>query len=80
MPAFQANRVYISLEGDAWVQRYVRANDAPTFDIFGEDGKLKGSVTLPQGRRLVGFGKGSVYLSVRDEFDLQYLERYNVTS
>ena len=80
MPAFQANRVYISPEGDAWVQRYVRANDAPAFDIFGEDGKLKGRVTLPQGRRLVGFGKGSVYLSVRDEFDLQYLERYNVTS
>jgi hypothetical protein len=80
MPAFQADRVFVSPEGDAWVQRYVRASDAPTFDIFGEDGNLKGRVTLPEGRRLVGFGKGSVYLSVRDEFDLQYLERYSVTS
>jgi hypothetical protein len=68
----------VSLEGDAWVERYVAAGSAREFDVFGPDGKLERRVILPVGRRLAGFGKGVVYLRHTTEDELQYLERYAV--
>ena len=52
-------------------------------DVFGPDGVLKGSIVLPRGRRVIGFGEGpsgadTAYLVRTDEFDLQWLERYRV--
>lgn len=75
-PAFRAVRV--SLEGDAWVERYVAAGAPREFDVFGPDAKLKRRVILPAGRRLAGFGKGVVYLRHVTEDELQYLERYRL--
>jgi len=75
-PAFRSVRV--SLEGDAWVERYVAAGAAREFDVFGPDAKLKRRVVLPINRRLVGFGKGVVYLRHTTEDELQYLERYRL--
>jgi len=34
-------------------------------------------VTVPEGRRVIGFGRGAVYTLHRDDDDLQYLERYS---
>lgn len=75
-PAFRSVRV--SPEGEAWVERYVAAGAAREFDVFGPDARLKRRVILPVGRRLVGFGKGVVYLRHTTEDELQYLERYAV--
>ena len=75
-PAFRSVRV--SPEGDAWVERYVAAGAAREFDVFGPDARLKRRVILPVGRRLVGFGKGVVYLRHTTEDELQYLERYSL--
>jgi hypothetical protein len=36
-----------------------------------------GTVLLESGRRVVGFGRGTVYVVAYDEFDLNYLERYD---
>lgn len=75
-PPFVASGVRVTPEGDAWVRRSVAAGDAPVFDVFGADGQLKERVTLPVGREVVGFGRVHVYVVLRDEFDLQWLERY----
>jgi hypothetical protein len=35
-------------------------------------------VTLASGKRVIGFGKGSVYVVSFDAFDLSYLERFRM--
>ncbi len=79
-PPFVASGVRVTPEGEAWVRRSVAAGDAPIFDVFGADGQLKERVTLPVGREVVGFGRAHVYVVLRDEFDLQWLERYERTT
>jgi hypothetical protein len=78
MPPFRAGRSRVAPNGDLWVERYVAAGNPPQIDVFGSDGTLKHSITLPAGRSVVGFGQNAVYLSYRDDLDLQYLERYSL--
>lgn len=75
-PAFRAVR--IAPDGNAWVERSVPAGAAREYDLFGPDGKVRGKVILPAGRRLVGFGKGVVYLRETTEEELEFLERYRL--
>lgn len=79
-PAFRSSGVRVSWAGDAWVERHVEAGEPRTFDVFGSDGNLKGRVRLPEDRELVAFGDGSVYLIRIDEFDFNWLERYELPS
>jgi len=73
-----ARSVTVAPTGEAWVERYVAAGAPREFDIFGADGKPVRKVVLPAGRRLVGFGKGVVYLRETTEDELSYLERYRI--
>ena len=80
-PPFRAERARIAPGGELWVERWLRPDEAPLMDIFGEDGVKMGSVELPPGRGLVGWGTTAdgdraLYLVRTDEFDLMYLERY----
>jgi hypothetical protein len=75
-PAFEANGVFVTPEGDIWVARHVPAGAAVHFDVFGSDAQLKGSVSLPAGRDLVGFGIGKLYAVRTDDVGLQWLEVY----
>lgn len=75
-PAFAATGAVVSPDGALWVERYGPAGAPRTFDVFASNGGLTARVILPPGRRLVGFGKGVMYLAWNDEFDLQYLERH----
>ncbi len=79
-PAFVAGSVWVTPEGEVWVQRSVPAGQPPAIDVFGDDANLKGRVILPAGRQIVGFGRGVVYAVQSDEFGLQWLERYRTTS
>lgn len=79
-PAFRSSGMRVSRAGDAWVERHVPAGDARLFDVFGADGNLKARVRLPEDRELVAFGDGSVYLIRIDEFDFNWLERYELPS
>lgn len=79
-PPFVANRAWVTPEGDLWVERSVAADAPREFDVFGPDARLKERVTLPAGRRVVGFGAATVYVASRDEFDLEWLERYRRTT
>jgi hypothetical protein len=73
-----ARNVTVAPTGEAWVERYVAAGAARSYDVFGADGKLVRKVVLPVGRRLVGFGKGVVYLKETTGDELSYLERYKI--
>jgi hypothetical protein len=79
-PAFASNGVFVTPEGDAWVQRNVPAGEPIRFDVFGSDAELKGFVTIPAGSDIVGFGAGTVYVVNTDDLGLQWLQRYKRTT
>ncbi len=82
-PAFRPNRSMVSRQNEVWVQRYLPGNRPQEMDVFGPDGVRIGSIELPAGARLIGFGHGPqggevAYLVRTDEVGLQWLERYRV--
>ena len=75
-----ASAAFPAPNGDVWVTRTRSANDKiPTADVFDGRGRLIGKMSLPEGTRLVGFGKNFVYVARTDADDLQYLQRYPIT-
>jgi len=78
MPAFDPAGIEVSHDGALWVKRYLGTDAPPTFDVFDGEGSLTKRVILPEGRELIGFGAGVVYLVRIDEFDLQWLEVYSL--
>ncbi|MEN8144072.1 MAG: hypothetical protein ABFS14_03895 [Gemmatimonadota bacterium] len=80
MPPFAGGgAVSVTPDGNAWVERNTPAGDPVMFDVFGPSGDRIGIVVLPEGRRLVTFGAGSVYLSRQDDLDFVWLEKYDRT-
>ncbi len=75
-PAFPRGAVNVTPEGEAWVERYVVFGEPETFDVFDASGRRVRQVVLPEGRRFIGFGDGTLYAVRVDEDDLQWLERY----
>jgi hypothetical protein len=75
-PPFQPDRLAVDPYGRAWVHRHVEVGEPSTYDLFDRSGGLARTVTLDPGKRVVGFGAGSVYVVAYDELDLNYLERY----
>jgi hypothetical protein len=80
MPPIYGGRIPIDPSGRAWVRRHVKAGAASAYDVFDRRGQRVGTVTLDPGKRVIGFGKGVVYVVAYDEFDLNYLERYALPS
>ena len=78
MPPFVGRgSVFATPDGEAWVLRTRPASDKiPTYDVFDRSGALVKKVSLNPDSRVVGFGKGTVYVARTDEEDLQYLQRY----
>jgi hypothetical protein len=69
--------VFATPDGEVWVLRTRLASDKiPTYDVFDRTGALTKKVSLNPSSRVVGFGKGTVYVVRTDEDDLQYLQRY----
>lgn len=75
-PPFYGGRIPVDPANRAWVRRHVQAGEPSTYDVFDEGGNRVGTVLLDGGRRVVGFGRGTLYVVAFDEFDLNYLERY----
>ncbi|HEV8197941.1 MAG TPA: hypothetical protein VGP87_14945 [Gemmatimonadales bacterium] len=78
MPPFTGRGAVLATpEGEAWVLRTRSAGDkVPTYDVFDRTGALVKKVMLNPSSRVVGFGKGTVYVARIDDDDLQYLQRY----
>ena len=78
MPAFTSGSVIVSQAGNAWVRRLVRAGQPELYEVFGADGNLRDRVRLPEGREVLEISSRYVYTIHYDEFDLVWLERYNL--
>lgn len=66
-------------DGRLWVARpNAGATDAVEYDVLAPGGKLERRVRFPPSVTLLGFGKGFVYATRRDEDDLRYLQRYRL--
>ena len=79
-PPFYSGRLNIDGENRVWVQRHVDAGDPSTYDVFDRQGQRVTTITLERGKRVIGFGRTSVYVVAYDDFDLNYLERYDLPS
>lgn len=81
MPPFLGgqNTLMFSNEGYLWVQRTGPAGQPPTFDVVDRAGNVVQRVVLPKKARLLGFGRGAVYVARVDEDDLQYIQKYAFT-
>ena len=78
-PPFPSNAATVAPDGRLWVLRHRAAEDrVPSYDVFDSYGKQVGTVKLPAGTRLAGFGRNSAYVVRTDEDDLQYLQRYKL--
>jgi hypothetical protein len=75
-PPFPAGGAWITTDGELWVQRSRRHDQPPFFDVFDEYGVRIRQVTLPGGRRILGFGPGAVYTELADDDDLKWVERW----
>ena len=79
-PPFPARSAWVAPDGNLWLLRSRLGGDPiPTLDVFDGRGTLVGKVTLPRDRRIVGFGRNSVYMARTDADDLQWLERYSLS-
>ena len=78
MPPFTGRgSVQATPEGEVWVLRTRSASDkVPAYDVFDKTGALVKKVMLNPKSRVVGFGKGTVYVARVDDDDLQWLQRY----
>ena len=76
-PPFPASAVSVTPEGNMWVRRHVKAGALPEYDVFDGQGARLYTIVLPQDAQLAGFGAGAVYITRSDEFDLQWLQRYD---
>ena len=78
MPPFSGRgSVLATPDGEVWVLRTRSAGDnIPAYDVFDKTGGLVKKVMLVPKSRVVGFGKGTVYVVRVDDDDLQYLQRF----
>ncbi|MCY3807987.1 MAG: hypothetical protein OXG58_00865 [Gemmatimonadetes bacterium] len=78
LPAFYPDRVAVDPLGRAWVRRYAEAGAVTRYDVFSATGERAETVELGVGRRVVGFGEGSLYAIQMDDLGRQRLERYAI--
>lgn len=77
LPPFVEDGGILSPGGDLWVVR-----SAPTgarvrrVDILAPDGRRRGHLSLPEGRRLVALEVAGIFLARTDDDGLEWLERY----
>lgn len=76
LPPFAARVPRISPEGVMWVERAQHAGQPVRFDLFDQSGNRIGRALLPAGRRLLGLGRGTLYLIAIDESGIERVERY----
>ena len=75
-PPFLDKAAGVAPDGRLWVLR-TRAHDdpVPTYDVFDGAGRVVERVALPPATRLIGFGKGTLYLARTDDDELVWLQR-----
>lgn len=75
---FNGTTPLFGADGSLWVERSVRLDLPQTWDVIGPDGRVKGRLQMPRGRRLMSLGARWLYATSTDEDGLQHLERYTI--
>jgi hypothetical protein len=75
-PAFVPRGVWTTPEGQLWVERSVPFAKPVRYDVFDDHATRIAQVVLPEGRRVLGFGRGVVYAVIEDADGFQRIERY----
>ena len=78
LPAFAIGRaptLFIDPVGRVWVRRLHTAEEAPLYDVFDRTGTRVQQVRLEANERLVGFGRASLLVVVRNADDLEAIRR-----
>lgn len=77
IPPFAANMMVGSADGRLLLRHEKTADHLETiYDVVNRHGTLEKQLTLPENAWIVGFGATSVYVVVRDENDVQRLQRH----
>jgi hypothetical protein len=74
MPPFLADAVRFAPDGTLWVARTSDDPAASIHDVFDRSGRLVRRVRLGSGSRIVGFGRRCVFVVVRNEVDIEFLQ------
>jgi len=78
LPAFAAN-IVVDAELDLWVCRYPSGHgNAGDWDVFGNDGRLLGTVRLPPGVAILSIGMDYIIGLRRDELHVEYVEQFKL--
>ena len=78
LPAFAAN-IAVDAEQNLWVQQYPSAHDnAADWNVFGNDGRLLGTVRLPRGVDVLSIGTDYIIGLRRDEWHVEYVELFGL--
>ena len=76
VPAITQDALFAAPDGSLVVRRLAGSSATEnSYDVFGRDGTRHLQLVLPANARILGFGALSVYVSVRDQDDLEQLER-----
>lgn len=75
-PTLEVNATFVDGDGITWVARSHAAGDTNRlYDLFDGTGTLVRRVRIANRGRVVGFGRGVVYLATPDADDVLWLER-----
>lgn len=76
-PPFVANTAIAAPNGTLWVQRSAPAGERMvSWDVFDRTGTIVTRILMPRRARVVGFGRGTVYVARYDDDDLMHVARY----
>jgi hypothetical protein len=76
LPAFRGDAVIVfAPDGVLWIQRTSFGLEGARYDLVAPDGNLIDRVRLPDGHRIIGFGRDAMYVVRRNEDDIEYLQR-----
>ena len=76
LPYFAAGGFWSAPDGRLFVQRTAGADGTVTLDRLDATGRIVERLTLPEGRIVLGFGRGTLYAGRADDDGLQIVERY----
>jgi hypothetical protein len=74
---FNPEDVFVSPDAEVWVQRTQPAGVAAViYDVFDSRGRRAARLEFPAGSRVIGFGRGSVYVRETDAAGSHALRKY----